>query len=50
MSNTDKHFVNGNPIEGPFPDGLQQAVFGMGSFWGAERRFWETPGVWSTAV
>ena len=50
MSNTDKHFVNGNPIEGPFPDGLQQAVFGMGCFWGAERRFWETPGVWSTAV
>jgi peptide-methionine (S)-S-oxide reductase len=50
MSNTGKHFVNGNPIEGPFPDGLQQAVFGMGCFWGAERRFWEMPGVWSTAV
>ena len=50
MSNTAKHYVNGNPIEGPFPDGLQQALFGMGCFWGAERRFWETPGVWSTAV
>jgi peptide-methionine (S)-S-oxide reductase len=50
MSNTSQHFVNGNPIEGPFPDGLQQAVFGMGCFWGAERRFWEMPGVWSTAV
>lgn len=44
------HFVNGNPISAPFPDGLQQAIFGMGCFWGAERRFWETPGVYSTAV
>ncbi len=44
------HFVNGNPISAPFPDGLQQAVFAMGCFWGAERRFWETPGVYSTAV
>jgi peptide-methionine (S)-S-oxide reductase len=50
MSSTGKHYVNGNPIEGPFPDGLRQAVFGMGCFWGAERRFWETPGVWTTAV
>lgn len=47
---TDTHFVNGNPISGPFPDGLQQAIFGMGCFWGAERRFWETPGVYTTAV
>lgn len=47
---SDKHFVNGNPISAPFPDGLEQAVFGMGCFWGAERRFWETPGVYSTAV
>ena len=46
----EAHFVNGNPIAGPFPDGLQQATFGMGCFWGAERRFWETPGVYSTAV
>ena len=50
MSAAEKHFVNGNPIMGPFPTGLEQAVFGMGCFWGAERRFWETPGVWSTAV
>lgn len=47
---SDKHFVNGNPISTPFPDGLQQAVFAMGCFWGAERRFWETPGVYTTAV
>ena len=44
------HFVNGNPIKGPFDDHLQQAVFGLGCFWGAERRFWETEGVYSTAV
>ena len=46
----DKHFVNGHPIKGPFPAGLQQAVFGMGCFWGAERLFWKTKGVYSTAV
>lgn len=46
----DAHFVNGNPLQQPFPEGLQQAVFGMGCFWGVERRFWETPGVYSTAV
>ncbi len=45
-----RHFVNGNPLEGPFPDGLQEAVFGMGCFWGAERKFWEAPGVFTTAV
>jgi len=44
------HYVNGNPLRGPFPAGLQQAVFGLGCFWGAERRFWQQPGVWSTAV
>jgi len=45
-----KHFVNGNPLEGPFPHGLEQAVFGMGCFWGAERKFWQTRGVYTTAV
>jgi len=44
------HFVNGNPIEGPFDHHLQQAVFALGCFWGAERRFWETEGVYTTAV
>ncbi len=45
-----EHAVLGNPIEGPFPAGLQVAVFGLGCFWGAERKFWETPGVWSTSA
>lgn len=44
------HYVNGNPLQSPFPAGLQQAVFALGCFWGAERRFWQQPGVWSTAV
>ena len=44
------HFVNGHPLAPPFPAGLEQAVFGMGCFWGAERTFWEAPGVYSTAV
>jgi peptide-methionine (S)-S-oxide reductase len=44
------HYVLGNPIEGPYPAGLEVAVFGLGCFWGAERKFWETPGVWSTAA
>ena len=45
-----EHFVNGRPLVGPFPDGLRQAVFGMGCFWGAERLFWQTDGVFTTAV
>jgi peptide-methionine (S)-S-oxide reductase len=44
------HAVLGNPIEGPYPEGLEVAVFGMGCFWGAERKFWQTDGVWSTAA
>jgi len=44
------HFVNNNPIRGPFADHLQQAVFGLGCFWGAERRFWDTQGVYTTAA
>ncbi len=46
----DAHFVTGNPLRGAFPDNMQQAVFGLGCFWGAERRFWETDGVFTTAV
>jgi peptide-methionine (S)-S-oxide reductase len=46
----DKHFVLGNPLKEPFPAGLQQAVFGLGCFWGAEKKFWQTPGVYSTQV
>ena len=44
------HFVNGARLEGPFPEGYQRALFGMGCFWGAERKFWELPGVYTTAV
>jgi peptide-methionine (S)-S-oxide reductase len=46
----EAHFVNGHPLQGPWPDGFQTAVFGLGCFWGAERVFWQTPGVWTTAV
>ena len=44
------HFVNGNPLIGPWPEGFETAVFGLGCFWGAERKFWQTEGVHSTAV
>ena len=50
MQTSDTHFVNGNPLRAPFPDGLQQAVFGLGCFWGAERKFWQLDGVYTTAV
>lgn len=46
----DAHFINGHPLTPPFPDGLETAIFAMGCFWGAERKFWETEGVYSTAV
>ena len=46
----ERHFVNGHALTPPFPSGMQQAVFGMGCFWGAERLFWKIPGVYSTAV
>jgi peptide-methionine (S)-S-oxide reductase len=46
----EKHFVNGHPLKPPFPAGLEQAVFGLGCFWGAERKFWKLPGVYVTAV
>jgi peptide-methionine (S)-S-oxide reductase len=50
MAVPPRHFVNGNPLEGPFPERLRAATFGMGCFWGAERKFWQLPGVFSTAV
>ena len=46
----DRHFVLGTPLEPPFPEGIETAVFGMGCFWGAERMFWEADGVYTTAV
>jgi peptide-methionine (S)-S-oxide reductase len=46
----DTHFVLGTPLEPPFPEGVETAVFGMGCFWGAERGFWEAPGVYTTAA
>jgi peptide-methionine (S)-S-oxide reductase len=46
----NRHHVTGRPIRGPFPEGLSTAVLAMGCFWGAERKFWSTPGVWTTAV
>ncbi|HEY3350408.1 MAG TPA: peptide-methionine (S)-S-oxide reductase MsrA [Thermoanaerobaculia bacterium] len=45
-----KHFVNGHPLEPPFPAGTKIALFGLGCFWGAERKFWQTPGVFTTAA
>jgi len=50
MTVPESHFVNQHRIVPPFPDSLQQAVFGMGCFWGAEKKFWQQPGVYSTAV
>ncbi|CAO3416240.1 peptide-methionine (S)-S-oxide reductase MsrA [Azospirillum argentinense] len=45
-----RHHVNGNPLTPPYPEGLEVADFGLGCFWGAERKFWKVPGVWSTMV
>jgi peptide-methionine (S)-S-oxide reductase len=45
-----QHLVNGHSLRAPFPQGFEEAIFGMGCFWGAERKFWQTDGVWTTAV
>jgi len=50
MAVPDRHFVLGTPLEPPFPDGMHRAVFGLGCFWGAEKRLWGEPGVYTTAV
>ena len=50
MAVPERHAVNDARLEPPFPDGMERALFGMGCFWGAERKFWETPGVYSTSV
>jgi peptide-methionine (S)-S-oxide reductase len=50
MAVPERHAVKGAPLRPPFPQGTEQAVFGMGCFWGAERKFWEAPGVFTTAV
>jgi peptide-methionine (S)-S-oxide reductase len=46
----ERHYVSGNTLQAPFPDGMEQALFGLGCFWGAERKFWEAKGVYTTAV
>ena len=50
MPVTDRHFVNGHALKGPWPDGFECAMFGLGCFWGAERKFWLIDGVYSTSV
>jgi peptide-methionine (S)-S-oxide reductase len=50
MDVPERHFVLGTPLEGPFPAGLEQALFGLGCFWGAERKFWQAAGVFTTAA
>ncbi|MBN8942688.1 MAG: peptide-methionine (S)-S-oxide reductase MsrA [Rhizobiales bacterium] len=46
----ERHFVNGRPLKGPYPEGHETIIVGLGCFWGAERKFWQLPGVWVTAV
>lgn len=50
LATAQTHFVSGRTLKGPYPDGLETAMFGLGCFWGAERLFWQTEGVWVTAV
>lgn len=46
----ERHHVNGNPLKGPYPAGMEQAILALGCYWGAERKFWQVPGVWVTAA
>lgn len=50
LPTAESHFINGRPLKGPFPDHLKVALFGLGCFWGAERKFWQQEGVWVSAV
>lgn len=50
LTTAERHFVNGRPLKGPYPAGTRLAQFAMGCFWGVERKFWQVPGVWVTAV
>jgi peptide-methionine (S)-S-oxide reductase len=50
LPTAERHFVNGNPLKGPYPAGFETAIFALGCYWGAERKFWQVPGVWVTAV
>ena len=50
IATASQHFVNGNPLKGPYPAASSQIIVAMGCYWGAERKFWEVPGVWVTAV
>ncbi|MEM9275291.1 MAG: peptide-methionine (S)-S-oxide reductase MsrA [Cyanobacteria bacterium P01_F01_bin.143] len=50
MKVPEKHFINGNPLKGPFTEGMEMAIFGLGCFWGAESKFWQQKGVYTTAV
>ena len=50
IATADKHYVNDHPLKGPYPAGFETAVFALGCYWGAERKFWQVPGVWVTAV
>jgi len=50
IATAEKHFVSGRPLKGPYPEGTAKAMFALGCFWGAEKKFWQIPGVWVTAV
>jgi len=50
LPTAERHFVNGNPLKGPYPQGFETAIFALGCYWGAERKFWQVPGVWVTAA